>query len=284
VGVVISNAYGSLEAIHELHSVAVLEDPRYINPSRFPLTVSNSAAGYISIWEDLHALNVTVSDGNCGGLDAVGCADLLLAAGRADVLLVGGAEALSEPLLVGLRRLGAAGPTGLRIGEGCALVVLESPENAARRGATALAEIVGYAAAFAPPPHAGQLVHASADALEQAIRQALDDAGVQPQEIDLVVSAASGIAAFDDAEQRAVERVLGEGACVVAPKRALGETFGAGGGMAMLAAVAYLQGGARSHVVRGELRGPAKELRTALITAPGYYGNAAALVMRAPSR
>src|SRR6185312_4391679 len=57
VGVVVSNAYGSLEAITELDRVAVLEDARYINPSRFPLTVSNSAAGYVSIWEDLRACN-----------------------------------------------------------------------------------------------------------------------------------------------------------------------------------------------------------------------------------
>ena len=64
---VVSNAYGSLEAITELDRVALLEDARYINPSQFPLTVSNSAAGYASIWEDLRALNVSVSDGNCGG-------------------------------------------------------------------------------------------------------------------------------------------------------------------------------------------------------------------------
>src|SRR6202000_1485467 len=100
VGVVVSNAYGSLEAITELDRVALLEHARYINPSRFPLTVSNSAAGYVGIWEDMRALNVTVSDGNCGALDAVACAGLLLDAGRADVLLVGGREAMSEALFV----------------------------------------------------------------------------------------------------------------------------------------------------------------------------------------
>ena len=56
VGVVCSNAYGSLEAITELDRVAKLEDARYINPAKFPNTVSNSASGYVSIWEDLRAL------------------------------------------------------------------------------------------------------------------------------------------------------------------------------------------------------------------------------------
>src|SRR6185437_3961799 len=89
VGVCCSNAYGSLEAITELDRVAVLEDARYINPAKFPNTVSNSAAGYVSIWEDLRALNVSVSDGNCGALDAMSCADIFLETNRASAILTG---------------------------------------------------------------------------------------------------------------------------------------------------------------------------------------------------
>ena len=90
VGIVCANAYGSLEAITELNRVAKLEDPRYINPAVFPNTVANSTAGYVSIWEGLRALNVAISDGNCGALDAVACADIHLAQNRADAMLVGG--------------------------------------------------------------------------------------------------------------------------------------------------------------------------------------------------
>ena len=86
VGLCCSNAYGSLEAITELDRVAVLEDARYINPAKFPNTVSNSASGYVSIWEDLRALNVTISDGNCGGLDALACADIFFTNERAEAL------------------------------------------------------------------------------------------------------------------------------------------------------------------------------------------------------
>src|SRR5262249_25869632 len=107
VGVCCSNAYGSLEAITELDRVAVLEDARYINPAKFPNTVSNSASGYVSIWEDLRALNVSVSDGNCGALDAVSCADLFLETSRADAILTGGGEAMSEALYLAFDKLRA---------------------------------------------------------------------------------------------------------------------------------------------------------------------------------
>jgi 3-oxoacyl-(acyl-carrier-protein) synthase len=69
---------------------------------------------------------------------------------------------------------------------------------------------------------------------------------------------------------------------VVAPKLALGETLGAGGAMGMLASIAYLHPNeARTHLVRGAFRG---DVRTALVTSVGYYGNASALVMRSPTR
>jgi hypothetical protein len=70
----------------------------------------------------------------------------------------------------------------------------------------------------------------------------------------------------------------------LAPKLALGETLGAGGAMGVLTAIAALQGGARAYAVREGLRTVRTEPRTVLVTALGYYGNASALVMRAPSR
>jgi len=278
VGIVVSNAYGSLEAIHELDLVAVIEDRRYINPARFPLTVSNSAAGYASIWEDLRALNVSISDGNCGALDAVACADMFLEHARADALLVGGAEALTEALPLAFHRLGI---DGVCIGEGAALLVLESREAARARDAEALAEVTGYGTSFIAPEPQGALVRASVEALERAIAAALADAGVAASDVDVVVSGVSGLRSFDEAELLAIRRAIGEQVCVVAPKLALGETLGAGGAMGMLAALAHLRWNVCAPVVCGSVRG---EVRTALVTSTGYYGNAAALVMRAASR
>jgi 3-oxoacyl-[acyl-carrier-protein] synthase II len=290
VGIVVSNAYGSLEAITELDRVATLEDARYINPSRFPLTVSNTAAGYASIWEDLRAVNVTVSDGNCGALDAVACATALLDSSRADALLVGGAEAMSEALALAFSRLGAL-VEGTCIGEGAAVIAVERPERARARGANVLCTITGYGTGFVAPEREASLVHASLEAIERAIAEALADARIGAHEIDVVVSGVSGLHAFDQAELIAIERTVGPRTCVVAPKRLLGETLGAGGAMGMLAAIALMPvvGERRKQadntrndlVLRGVLP---VEARCLLVRSVGYYGNASGLVMRVAPR
>jgi 3-oxoacyl-(acyl-carrier-protein) synthase len=282
-GIVVSNAYGSLEAITELDRVATLEDARYINPSRFPLTVANSAAGYASIWEELRAVNVSVSDGNCGGLDAAACADVLLETRRASALLVGGAEAMSEALLLAFAKLGASAE-GACIGEGAAILVLERPDAARARGASVLGEVVGYGTSFVPPEREAALLHASHEALTRAISGALADANVDAGAVDVVVSGVSGLRAFDEAELLAIGRALGEDVCVTAPKLSLGETLGAGGAMGMLAAIALMQNRGTCPpgiVVRGAA---ARAPRTALVTSIGYYGNASAVVMRSWDR
>lgn len=292
VGIVVSNAYGSLEAITELDRVSILEDARYINPSRFPLTVANSAAGYASIWDDIRAANVSVCDGNCGGLDAAACADVLLAQKRARAVLVAGAEAMSDALHLGFQRLGAVGEKAF-LGEGAAVLVLEPSELARERSAQPMAEVVGYGTAFEAPPREASLLHPSTDALERAIVEALADASVAAGDVDVVVSGISGLRVFDEAEIVAIGRALGGDRCVLAPKLALGETLGGGGVFGMLCATAILREAPRAptaYAVRDALRttppageGPRMRWKTAVVTSMGYYGNASAVVMRAPA-
>lgn len=277
VGLVCSNAYGSLEAITELDRVATLEDARYINPAKFPNTVSNSAAGYVSIWEELRAINVSVSDGNCGGLDAVACGEIFLDTGRAEALLVGGAEAMSEALYLAFRRLGALGARTL-IGEGAALFVTEPATKVAARGARSLGELVGYGTSFVAPERETPLIHASQEAMERAIAGALADAAVAPRDVDVVASGVSGLPMFDDAELAAIIRALGDDSRVAGPKALLGETLGAGGAMGIAAGLAWLDGATPSPMLRGEAP---SAVRTVLVTTLGYYGNASAVVLRA---
>lgn len=288
VGVCCSNAYGSLEAITELDRVAQLEDARYINPAKFPNTVSNSASGYVSIWEDLRALNVSVSDGNCGGLDAVSCADIFLETVRADSIVTGGGEAMSEPLVVAFQRLGmfaqphkGPGSNVARLGEGAAFLTLETVEGASNRNARVLGVVVGYGTSFVAD-EAQSLVFASHEAMVRAITNALADAAVEAGSVDLVVSGLSGLAYFDDEELKAIQAALGS-APVVAPKLALGETLGAGGSMGMAAALAWLGGVPVPDTLLVAGTAPSR-VRTVLVTALGYYGNASAVVMQcAPS-
>lgn len=284
VGICAATAYGALDSITEINRVAELDHPRFLNPSRFPNTVINSAAGYASIWEGLEGPNVTIVDGNCGAADAVLTAETHLAADRADVLLVGGAEVLSEPLYLAFEKLGALaeqgvdarageGLIGARLGEGAALCALEDAVAARRRGARVHAELVGYGTAFEAPAAEARLVHASERAVERALRAALRDAGVAASEIDLVCCAEGGIGRIDAAERAGLARVFGPDQPRVASKALWGETFGAACALSLAATLAWLDGTPPPGA-------PEREIRHVLITAMGYYGNVSALVVR----
>lgn len=286
LGVCCSNAYGSLEAITELDRVAQLEDARYINPAKFPNTVSNSASGYVSIWEDLRALNVSVSDGNCGGLDAISCADVFLSQERASAILTGGGEAMSEPLFLAFQKLGlldekSKAPnhtTAAPLGEGAAFFALETTEVASDRGAKVFAEVVGYGTAFTAPASPATFFFASREALSRAIRQALEDASIDAKDVDVVASSAAGITLFDDEELGAIHDVLGD-VPVAAPKLLYGETLGAGGTLGVAMGLAWFDGATPSPLIRG---GAPARVDHVLVTAVGYYGNASAVVLRRP--
>ncbi len=289
VGVVASTAYGSTEAIAENNRIAKLEDPRYLNPARFPNTVINSAFGYVSIWEDLRALNVTVTNGPTGALDAVSCAGVYLEAGRAKAILAGGAEASSEVLWDSLHRIGALHDSGesawdasalrgvgTRLGEAAALIALELPEAARARGARVWGEVVGYGSAFDVPDDAKFLVAPSAHALGLAIDEALRDAGLTARDVDVVLSGLSGIPEAHECELLALEEVL-PGVARSAPKQRQGETLGASGAIALACACACFDGAPLRDLIHGAA--PA-QVRVAVITAMGFYGNASALVVR----
>ncbi|HEX6242997.1 MAG TPA: beta-ketoacyl synthase N-terminal-like domain-containing protein, partial [Polyangiales bacterium] len=294
VGICAATAYGSLDSITEINRVAELEHPRYLNPSRFPNTVINSAAGYVGIWEGLEGPNVTVVDGNCGSADAVLTAETHLANRRADALLVGGGEVLSEPLYLAFEKLGVVSEgerpsmpgdvtsRGTYLGEGAALLVLEEAGAAARRGAQVLGEIIGFGTAFEAPASEAQLVHCSEVTVERAVRAALRDAGLAPDAIDLVCSAESGVSRMDLAEQEGLSRVLGSELPTVATKGLWGETFGAAAALSLCAGLGWLGKDSESlekpaPILRGALTRP---VRTLLVTAMGYYGNVSALIVR----
>lgn len=289
IGLCSATAYGSLEAITEMVLVTELEDPRFLNPNRFPNTVINASAGYVSIWEDLRAPNVTVVDGNCGALDAVLSGETHLLNGRADAFLVGGGEALSDALYTAFRKLGVladggrtfapgrAESQGMLLGEGAAYLCIEQLAFAQARGARVRAHIVGYGNAFEPPNSEAVLVHVSHLAVERTIRMALKDARLSPGDIDVVASAQSGIVAFDAAERAGIVAVFGDDSAIATPKAIFGETFGAGGALAMACAVAWLEGVPVAPLLQGECRRAPKHV---LLLAVGYYGNASAVVLR----
>ncbi|MDB4987934.1 MAG: 3-oxoacyl-[acyl-carrier-protein] synthase [Myxococcaceae bacterium] len=289
IGICAATAYGSLDSITEINRVAELEHPRYLNPSRFPNTVINAAAGYVSIWEGLEGPNVTVVDGNCGGADVVLTAETHLACGRGDAFLVGGFEVLNEPLYLAFVKLGVivegdqlsspgeVASRGTHLGEGAAMMVVEPLLEARERGATVLAELVGFGSAFEPPASAAQLVHASDKAVERAVVAALLDAGLERSDIDLVLCSESGVNRMDMAEEEGLARALGSDVATLATKALWGETFGASAALSIAASLAWFSGVTPAPLLRGELT---RSVRTVLVTAMGYYGNVSVVIVR----
>lgn len=289
VGICSSTAYGSLDSITELNLVAELEDPRYINPARFPNTVINAAAGYVSIWEDLRAPNTTVVNGNCGALDAVLVAETHLAHRRANAFLVGGGDVVSEPLYTAFRKLGAVAEgadacepgsdrsTGIHLGEGAAYVLCERRGDAEARGARVRAVIAGYGTAFEPPTDDAFLLNATPVAIGRAMRLALEDAGVPASAVSVVCSSASGLPRYDVAELHAIERLFGTDVAVVAPKSLFGEAFAGSAALGLAAAVAWVEGTAPAPLIAG-IAPPRVDV--VVVTAVGYYGNASAVVVK----
>jgi 3-oxoacyl-(acyl-carrier-protein) synthase len=140
-----------------------------------------------------------------------------------------------------------------------------------------LAEVVGFGTAFEPPTTEVQLVHASELAVERAVRAALADASLAASDIDLVVSAESGVNRIDMAEEEGLARALGASVPTIASKALWGETFGAAAALSLAASTAWLRGATPAPLLRGELTRP---VRTLLITAMGYYGNVSAVIAR----
>ncbi len=278
VGICSATAYGSLDVISEMFRVTELEDPRYINPTRFPNTVINAAAGYVSFWEDLRAPNATVVNGNCGALDSLLVASTHLRHGRGAAFLAGGGEVLMEPLYLALRRLGVVGDDRLRVGEGAAYVVVEDEPAARARGARVHGVVRGYGSAFEPPDRDAQLVHASSGAVRRALEGALADARLAASEVDAVCASQCGLEVVDAPEREGIAEVFGSAVPVARTKRLFGETFGAGGAFGLCAALAWTQGAPVAPRLSGEA--PRRVRNVAVITV-GLYGNASAVIVSA---
>jgi 3-oxoacyl-[acyl-carrier-protein] synthase II len=207
----------------------------------------NMLACHVSILHDARGPNNSITESDVASLLALGEAYRILVRDQADFFLVGGAESKLNPLSMVRQCLfehlsrrneepeKACRPfdrerDGLVLGEGAGVFVVEELEHARRRGAKIYAEIVGFGAAFDPT--------LKGDGLARAIRAALNDAGIGPEEVDHVN--AHGLATKDsDAwEARCIHEVFSDdpsAAPVFAPKSYIGN-LGAGGSTTELAA------------------------------------------------
>jgi 3-oxoacyl-[acyl-carrier-protein] synthase II len=207
----------------------------------------NMLACHVSILHDARGPNNSITEGDAASLLAVGEAYRILGRDQADFFLVGGAESKLNPLSMvrqclfePMSRRNEApekacrpfdrGRDGLVIGEGAAVFVLEDLAHAEARGARVLAEVVGFGAAF----DAKQ----SGEGLARAIRAALNEAGIGPEQVDHVNAHGLASREADVWEARGLHKVFGDtrpSVPVFAPKSYFGN-LGAGGGTTELAA------------------------------------------------
>jgi 3-oxoacyl-[acyl-carrier-protein] synthase II len=260
--------------------------PRAASPRLFAYTVSSAAAGEVSIALGMRGPNLTSHHGLAAGLGALGYGADLIDLGRADMVLAGGADALSVEIVEGLDALGVLAPAhgrdapaGLRAGlfpaEAAVVAVLEDGERARARGARVLARLEGYAAGFEPTlvahnPQPDGIRATAARALERSRRSAA--------EVDEVWPAASGTA-LERVEHDAIFDALGAAspAVSVPSKPALGETFGAAGMLALVLAAGRARPTEADTASIGARNGAGA--RIAMIHSLCYSGNSVATVV-----
>jgi 3-oxoacyl-[acyl-carrier-protein] synthase II len=249
VGVYVGSGIGACEVIEREHSKLLASGPNRVSPFFITATIANLAAGQISIRYGATGPNLTCATACTTGAHAVGESLRVIQRGDADVMICGGSEAAVTPLSVAgfaaMRALSTRnddpptasrpwdqGRDGFVVGEGAGILLLEDYEHAIKRGATILAELVGYAAnsdAFHTnaPPEDGRGVR-------RVMELALRDAGVAPGDISYLNAHATSTPLGDRAEARAICDTFGDSAkslLVSSTKSMTGHLLGGAGSL-----------------------------------------------------
>ena len=249
--VVVGSGIGGLPLIEKTQREFVESgnSPRVISPFFITGLIVNEAAGNISIKYGLKGPNLATATACTTGAHAIGEAYRKIQYGEADAAIAGGTESVMTPLAVGgfavMRALSTRnddpqhasrpwdrGRDGFVIGEGAGLVILEEMEAAKKRGARIYCELVGYGLS-------GDAYHIAApsedgDGPARVMRNALEDAGINPEEVDYINAHGTSTPAGDKVETMAVKVVFGAHARKVAvssTKSMTGHLLGAAGGL-----------------------------------------------------
>jgi 3-oxoacyl-[acyl-carrier-protein] synthase II len=312
LGVAVGTGIGG--ALTLLNSWDILREkgPRRVSPHAVPMLMPNSAAANVGLEVGAKAGVHTPVSACASGAEAIAYGLQMIRDGRADVVVAGGSEACIHPLplaafaaMMALSRRNDEperasrpydkGRDGFVFGEGAGIIVLESAEHAARRGAHVYAEVAG-AGMTSDAHHIAQPDPVGIGAA-RAMRFALADSGIEPDQIAHINAHATATPQGDVAEAQAIEAVLGSAArnaVVSATKSMTGHLLGAAGAIESIAVILALQNrkappttnlddpddDVRLDVVRGEPRAlPDGEL-AALNNSFGFGGHNVALALR----
>ena len=235
--------------LHEIWS----RNPRHLTSkiSRYP---AHQQIGDLQQHLGFSGPSMIVSNACASGANAIGHAADLLRAGFADIVLVGGYEALCELVFCGFDSLQALDPhlckpfdlhrRGLMLGEGAAFLVMETSAHASKRGAKIKGRIAGYG--HTTDTHHITQPDPTGAPLEKAIQRALLQAGLKPSEIGYLNAHGTATIFNDGAEALAFARVFAEdigGVRISSTKAAIGHTLGAAGTLEAVFALECLRTG-----------------------------------------
>ena len=249
IGTIIGSGIGCLNIIQKFHEVQLRRGPGRVSPFFIPALIVNMATGWVSIRHQLKGPNSSTCTACSTGNHAIGDAFRVIARGEADAMVCGGTEGVVCSLAIdgfsAMRALSSrnqeperasrpfdAERDGFVLAEGAGLLVLEAEDLARARGATILAEIIGYGTS-------ADAFHISApsedgDGAIRVMRGALEDAGLEPQRIDYVNAHGTSTPMGDLSEVRALKAVFGAHAyrlAVSSTKSMMGHLLGAAGGV-----------------------------------------------------
>jgi len=259
MGVYVGSGVGGIQTLFEQEAVFRERGPERVSPTLVPMMISNMAAALISM--KLGALGPSMSPVTaCSiGNTAIGEAFRLIRAGGADIVFAGGAEAaVADVPLASFGNANAlstrndepsrasrpfdGGRDGFVIAEGAGILVLESLTHALQRGAHIYAEVIGYGASS----DAYHMVasHPEGRGAYQAMKQAIQEAGIGLDQVDVISAHATSTQIGDRSETFAIKKLFGEQAYripITANKSMLGHLLGASSAVEAIALVKTLE-------------------------------------------
>ena len=249
IGVLIGSGIGGLPLIEATHAELTSRGPRRISPFFVPASIINMISGNLSIKYGLRGPNLAIVTACTTGLHCIGMAARMIEYGDADIMVAGGAESTISPLGLGgfasARALSARNDDpatasrpwdrdrdGFVLGEGAGVMVLEEYESAKARGATIYAELLGFGMS-ADAYHMTAPLE-SGDGARRSMLNAMENAGVNADQVDYVNAHGTSTPLGDLAETVAIKRALSDHAnniVVNSTKSMTGHLLGGAGGL-----------------------------------------------------
>jgi 3-oxoacyl-[acyl-carrier-protein] synthase II len=254
VGSIIGTGIGGIGTLTHNHQVLLEQGAGKVSPLAIPLMMGNAGSGAVAMRHKLKGPSFAPLSACAAGAHAIGEAVELIESGRSDAVVAGGSEAGLVPLArAAFRALDALSDSGISrpfdvrrdgfvMGEGAAVLIIEDGEKARARGASVLAYLRGYGATT-------DAYHLTAPDKEgagaaEAIRIALEDAGLTPEDVVYVNAHGTSTPLNDRSETKALKAALGEAAKdipVSSTKSAIGHLLGAAGAVEAVATILALR-------------------------------------------